>query len=81
LGAGSVPRAFRDALVALRRSGIAVVIASQSPRGRVMARRLFTDHGFVVSDNLSPRKARILLMLALTRTRDPAEIQRIFSEY
>ena len=30
--------------------------------------------------HLLPQKARILLMLALTRTRDPREIQRIFDE-
>ena len=32
-------------------------------------------------DNLTPQKARILLMLALTTTRDPAELQRIFEKY
>lgn len=31
--------------------------------------------------HLTPQKARILLMLALTRTRDPLEIQRMFREY
>jgi L-asparaginase len=31
--------------------------------------------------NLTPQKARILLMLALTRTSDPREIQRMFREY
>lgn len=35
----------------------------------------------VVSQHLTPQKARILLMLALTRTRDPIEVQRIFAEY
>ena len=30
---------------------------------------------------LTPQKARILLMLALTRTRDPREIQRFFDTY
>jgi L-asparaginase len=35
----------------------------------------------VVSQHLTPQKARILLMLALTRTRDPAEVQRYFREY
>jgi len=32
-------------------------------------------------EDLEPVKARILLMLALTRTKDGAEIQRIFTEY
>ena len=33
------------------------------------------------AEDLAPVKARILLMLALAKTREPAEIQRIFSEY
>jgi L-asparaginase len=33
------------------------------------------------ADDLAPVKARILLMLALTKTQDPAEVQRIFTEY
>ena len=35
----------------------------------------------IEADDLTPVKARILLMLALTRTRDGAEIQRMFGEY
>lgn len=35
----------------------------------------------VAGEDLAPVKARVLLMLALTRTSDPAEIQRMFSEY
>lgn len=35
----------------------------------------------VVVHHLTPQKARILLMLALTRTRDPREVQRYFVEY
>jgi L-asparaginase type II len=35
----------------------------------------------VVAQHLTPQKARILLMLALTRTRDPREIQRYFVAY
>jgi L-asparaginase len=36
---------------------------------------------FVGGEDLAPVKARILLMLALTKTKDPAEIQRMFLEY
>ena len=32
-------------------------------------------------DNLSPQKAAILLSLALTKTSDPNQIQRMFDEY
>lgn len=35
----------------------------------------------VAGEDLMPVKARVLLMLALARTSDPAEIQRMFSEY
>ena len=37
--------------------------------------------GFSVSDTLNPQKARILLMLALTKTNSTQEIQRIFYTY
>jgi L-asparaginase len=39
------------------------------------------ERGIVTSDNLPPQKARILLRLALTKTKDPKEIQRMFDEY
>jgi L-asparaginase len=35
----------------------------------------------IAGEDLAPVKARVLLMLALTKTRDPKEIQRMFSEY
>jgi L-asparaginase len=35
----------------------------------------------IAGEDLAPVKARILLMLALTRTHDSKEIQRMFSEY
>ena len=35
----------------------------------------------VVSQHLTPQKARILLMIALTRSRVPSEVQRYFTEY
>ncbi len=35
----------------------------------------------IAGDTLNPQKARILLMLALTKTRDVDEIRRIFREY
>ena len=37
--------------------------------------------GFIVSDDLLPQKARILLMLALTETTDKNKLQEIFFEY
>jgi L-asparaginase len=37
--------------------------------------------GTLAAEDLAPIKARILLMLALTKTSDPTEIQRMFTEY
>jgi L-asparaginase len=47
----------------------------------VIERKEYDDLGMVPADNLSPQKARILLMLALTETRDLQELRRIFSDY
>ena len=35
----------------------------------------------IAGEDLAPVKARVLLMLALTRTQDPQEVQRMFQEY
>lgn len=81
VGSGGAPKAFLDAAAAAVQSGIPVVLASQAGSGRVMRRRAFLDRGLILADNLQPRKARILFMLALTKTRDPVEIQRVMNEY
>jgi L-asparaginase type II len=81
LGSGSAPRAFLDALTAARERDVVVVIASQSFNGRVMAKRGFVERGFLVADNLAPKKARILLMLSLGATRRPDDIQRMILRY
>jgi L-asparaginase len=42
---------------------------------------VYDTMGMIPADNLNPQKARILLMLALTRTADRNEILRMFAEY
>ena len=37
--------------------------------------------GFVASGELNPAKSRVLLQLALTKTNDPKQVQRMFNEY
>jgi L-asparaginase/Glu-tRNA(Gln) amidotransferase subunit D len=70
-----------EALRRAQRQGVKVVIATQTGSGRVVRTRRFTEDGYIVADNLTPKKARILLMLALTRTDDSAEIQRMMLTY
>lgn len=69
------------ALAEARAAGIVVVQSTRAGSGRVFPTARLAEAGFVPADNLTPQKARILLSLALTRTRDPAEITRIFGEY
>ncbi len=81
MGSGGATAAFMDALEDVARGGVPVVVASQAGGGRTMARRALIGRGLIVADNLLPRKARILLMLGLTRTRDPAALQEILYRY
>jgi L-asparaginase len=66
------------ALRAAVQQGVPVVLANRGGNGRVPVE---TEDGFVRGDNLTAQKARVLLTLALLKTTDPAELQRIFSEY
>jgi L-asparaginase len=81
LAPGMTTPAEMDALLEARRRGVLVVISSRAGSGRVLLRTSVRERGFVVADNLNPQKARVLAMLALTRTDDVAEIQRMFDTY
>ncbi|TMI05682.1 MAG: asparaginase [Betaproteobacteria bacterium] len=61
--------------------GIPVVMTNRGGMGRVIDTRPVERRPLIWGDNLTPQKARVLLMLALTRTRDSAELQRIFATY
>jgi L-asparaginase len=62
-------------------AGVVVVASSRAGSGRTFYPARSRDAGFLVADNLTPQKARILLALALTRTREKAEIARMFATY
>lgn len=81
LGSGGSPSPFMSALRRAIGAGVPVVISSQVGTGRVLQTRRFVEDGYIVADNLHPKKARILLMLGLTVTSDPAELQRMMLEY
>jgi len=83
VGQGDVTPDVLEGLKEARRHGVHVVRASRVPGGTVIANGALKDDelDFVAADTLNPQKARILLMLALTATRDRREIQRIFDAY
>ncbi len=84
-GAGNVSSAEHEALKSLlarpQNERPVLVRSSRTGNGRVIANKADDAGGMVAGDNLNPQKARILLMLALTKTSDPARISRMFSEY
>jgi L-asparaginase len=67
------------------KKGIPVVISTRVPNGRVLpiygfkgGGKTLKEAGAIFADNLSPQKARILLMLALQTTSKAEEIQKLF---
>jgi L-asparaginase len=66
---------------AVKSHGLVVMQSTRAGSGRVFRGHRHVAMGFLTADNLTPQKARILLSLALTVTRDPAEIERIFLTY
>jgi len=85
-GVGNLSGALFAALEEVRARGIPVIVSTRVHSGRTLP--LYAGRGSGVSlarigcvfaDNLPPHKARVLLLAALTRTRDPGELARIFS--
>src|ERR1700674_901288 len=83
VGDGSLASQVNPALTELRKNGVIIVRSSRVGNGIVARNGEANDDelDFVVSDTLNPQKARILLMLALTRSSDTKEIQRMFYMY
>ena len=84
-GAGGMSDAEKEAVrkIVSRDSGVKPVFvrSTRTGNGRVFGRTEYDALGMIPADNLNPQKARILLMLALAKTRDLQEIRRIFSQY
>ena len=66
---------------AVKDNGIVVMQSTRAGSGRVFRGKRMRDSGILSADNLTPQKARLLLALALTVTRDASEIERIFLKY
>ena len=78
---GLVTPAQLDALNEAARSGVAIAHCSRVGSGRVPELGASHALGSVTTDNLTPQKARILLMLGLACTHDRGELQRMFDTY
>ncbi len=78
---GSPTPEQRIAFERTAKAPVVVVQCSRAASGRVAPRRRLRETGIVAGCDLSPQKARILLMLALSTTSDIATIQQAFSTY
>lgn len=76
-GTPAMDEAIRD----LAARGIPVVMTNRGGMGRVFDKRPEEARPLIWGDNLTPVKARVLLMLALTTARDRAALQRIFEQF
>lgn len=87
-GVGNVSSPMYDAIAEVRERDIPVVMSTRVHTGRVIPLHTSKGRGIslkeirvVFADNLSPQKARVLLMLALRQTTNPDELQRIFDGF
>lgn len=86
VGRGGTTPGQREAIRAAVQRGVFVIRSSRTQAGRVPVDR--EDLGdwtpgrgaSLGADDLTPQKARVLLMLALSRTRDAREIAALFEE-
>lgn len=83
VGNGNVDQPILQTLAKAAQKGVVVVRATRVPTGAVTRNNEIDDdkYQFVAAETLSPQKARILLQLALTKTKDPQKIQGFFERY
>lgn len=83
VGDGNVNQETLQNLIEARKKGVIIVRSTRFGSGIVMQNTEIEDDkfDFVTADNLSPQKARILTMLALTKTKNSAKISKFFKEY
>lgn len=83
VGDGNVSLETLEKLKVASEKGILIVRSSRLNGGKIIKNVEINDNefGFVVANNLSPQKARILAMLALSKTNKIKRIQEIFDSY
>ncbi|MDI2594954.1 asparaginase [Pseudomonas sp. N3-W] len=83
-GNGAVSSRVVPTLQALRKDGVQIIRSSHVNAGGFVLRNAEQPddkYDWVVAHDLNPQKARILAMVALTKTNDSKELQRMFWEY
>ena len=81
VGAGAPNGLDKEVSDIIKKGSAVVAVSSRVGEGRIVRGNNWYEPGMVAADNLSPQKAALLLTLALTKTTDVGEIQRMFDEY
>ena len=83
VGDGSISVQLEPAAIQASKQGVIIARSSRTGSGRVVRNGEEKDdeNGFIVADNLTPQKARLLLMLGLTVTKDAKQLQEMFYTY
>ena len=83
VGNGNLYPDLQAALAKASEAGVIVVRSSRTGSGSTSVSSEVDDVklGFLTADNLNPQKARVLLMLALSKTSDKAKIQSFFATH
>ncbi|HHF3238693.1 L-asparaginase 2 [Vibrio sp. Vb2704] len=83
VGNGNLYHTVFDELEKASKDGVVVVRSSRTPSGSTTLDAEIDDekYGFVAAGTLNPQKARILLMLSLTQTKNYQDIQKMFQYY
>jgi L-asparaginase len=83
VGDGNMTTPALEALEKAAKGGVVVVRSTRLPEGLVLRNNEVNDDkmGFVASGEFNPAKSRVLLQLALTKTTDPVQIQKMFYEF
>ncbi|MGB1656008.1 MAG: asparaginase [Longimicrobiales bacterium] len=80
-GGGRASPAVREAYDEITAEGVPVVLASRVPEGRVMGSARGNESGLAYAGDLSPHKARVLVMLALQTPKTASELQRLLNTH
>lgn len=83
VGNGNLYHTLFETLANARTQGVAVVRSARVPSGATTLDAEIDDakYGFVAAGSLNPQKARVLLMLSLTQSKEPAQIQQYFQQF
>jgi len=83
VGDGNMPQVAMNGLQDAVEKGVAVVRSSRTGSGITDRNVEVNDDklGFIASMELNPQKARILLMLGLTKTSNSGDLQKLFYTY